>query len=319
MNVSGKIVIRKDAKKIVNKRGRKSGGILVLIDTEIKKGITIVENNNEYGIWLRLHKNYFMTENDIYMCGIYLPPGDSPYAIKKLFKVMENDICTFSNLGKVIIIGDTNGRVGEEPDFILPDEYNTAFPLLNFDYFPQKRISMDTITNKQGNQLLKLCKNTGMVIVNGRVLGFKPKERTTGHVLVLNTIYDIYKSKHKAVYMCFVDLEKAFDSVNRYLLLYKLLKINISSKFLHLVKSLYQDMHTCLKINNCHTNIFLSKLEHVKGAILVLTFSIYINDIPNFLQSNNSGYVMLNTRRLRCLMYADDIVLLSDSSFGMQK
>ena len=68
--MSGKIVIRKDAKKIVNKRGRKSGGILALIDTEIKKGITIVENNNEYGIWLRLHKNYFMTENDIYLCGI---------------------------------------------------------------------------------------------------------------------------------------------------------------------------------------------------------------------------------------------------------
>ena len=174
VNMSGKIVIRKDAKKIVNKRGRKSGGILALIDTEIKKGITIVENNIEYGIWLRLHKNYFMTENDIYLCGIYLPPGDSPYAIMKLFEVKENDICTFSNLGKVIIIGDTNGRVGEEPDFILPDKYNTAFPWLNFDYFPQKRISMDIITNKQGKQLLKLCKNTGMIIVNGRVLGDIP-------------------------------------------------------------------------------------------------------------------------------------------------
>ena len=32
-----------------------------------------------------------------------------------------------------------------------------------------------------------------------------------------------------------------------------------------------------------------------------------------------SGYVILNTRQLRCLMYADDIFLLSDSSLGMQK
>ena len=87
VNMSGKIVIRKDATKIINKRGRKSGGILALIDTEINKGITIVENNNEYGIWLRLHKSYFMTENDIYLCGIYLTPGDSPYAIKKFLKL----------------------------------------------------------------------------------------------------------------------------------------------------------------------------------------------------------------------------------------
>ena len=33
VNMSGRIVIRKDAKKIINKRGRKSGGILALIDT----------------------------------------------------------------------------------------------------------------------------------------------------------------------------------------------------------------------------------------------------------------------------------------------
>ena len=54
---------------------------LPIVDTEIKKRTTIIENINDNGIWLKLLKNHFMTENDIYLCGIYLPPGASPYAI----------------------------------------------------------------------------------------------------------------------------------------------------------------------------------------------------------------------------------------------
>ena len=50
----------------------------------------------------------------------------------------------FLNLVQVIIIvsiiGDTNGKLGEQPEFILRDKYNTMFPILNFDCFPQQRI-----------------------------------------------------------------------------------------------------------------------------------------------------------------------------------
>ena len=142
------------------------------------------------------------------------------------------------------------------------------------------------VTKIMNRRLIKWLGNEGLIATEQ--IGFKPKQRTTDHILVLNTICDIYKSKHKAVYMCFVDLEKAFDSVNRHLLLYKLLKINISSKFLHLVRSLYQDMHTCLKINDCYTNSFPVEIGTRQGCNLSPNlFNIFINDFPNFLQSNN--------------------------------
>ena len=70
-------------------------------------------------------------------------------------------------------------------------------------------------TKIMNRRLIKWLESEGLIA--HEQIGFKPKQRTTDHILVLNTICDIYKSKHKAVYMCFVDLEKAFYSVNRHL------------------------------------------------------------------------------------------------------
>ena len=114
--------------------------------------------------------------------------------------------------------------------------------------------------------------------------GFKPKKPTTDHIIFLNTICDVYKRKHKAVFICFVDSEKAFDSVNRFFLLCELLKINISSKFLSLNKTLYQDVHTCLKINNCYTYSFLVDIGTRQGCNLSPNlFNIFINNLTFFL------------------------------------
>ena len=75
-----------------------------------------------------------------------------------------------------------------------------------------------------------------------------------------------------------------------------------------------------LKTNNCYTNSFpVESVTHQGCNLSPHLFNIFINYFRNLLLSNNLECVMLNTRRLRCLMYADDIVLLSDSSFGIQK
>ena len=85
------------------------------------------------------------------------------------------------------------------------------------------------VTKIMNGRLIKWLESEGLIATEQ--IGFKPKQRATDHILVLNTICDIYKSKHKAVYMCFLDLEKAFDYVNRHLLLYKLLKITLVVNF----------------------------------------------------------------------------------------
>ena len=47
-------------------------------------------------------------------------------------------------------------------------------------------------------------------------------------------------------------------------------------------------------------------------------FRLYINDLPTYLQESPDT-VFLNNIPLQCLIYADDIVLLSSLSEGLQK
>ena len=46
-------------------------------------------------------------------------------------------------------------------------------------------------------------------------------------------------------------------------------------------------------------------------------FKIFINNLPKFLEKSYDP-VLLNDKPLHCLMYADDIVLLSTSAVGLQ-
>ena len=49
-----------------------------------------------------------------------------------------------------------------------------------------------------------------------------------------------------------------------------------------------------------------------------LLFILCINDLENYLKTNSTGFIQLDCVKLYLLMIADDIVLLADSSSGLQ-
>ena len=55
--------------------------------------------------------------------------------------------------------------------------------------------------------------------------GFKNDHRTEDNIFILNTLYESRVTKGNAkTYLAFVDLSKFFDTINRDVLFYKLLK-----------------------------------------------------------------------------------------------
>ena len=89
---------------------------------------------------------------------------------------------------------------------------------------------------------------------------------------------DICDYKH--VFCTFLDFKKAFDSINRNLLLYILLSDNIDGNIFQPIKSLYKDTVSTVKINDYITE-YVDVLYGVKqGNNLSPTlFNLFINNL----------------------------------------
>ena len=116
-----------------------------------------------------------------------------------------------------------------------------------------------------------------------------------------------------------MDFRKAFDSVIHEGLRYKLLQLGIGTKFYNIIKSMYESSQACIRLSDGLTNQFKIGMGVRQGDVLSPNlFNIFINDLPKYFQSC-ADPVKLNTTDLHCLMYADDVVILSESATGLQE
>ena len=72
-----------------------------------------------------------------------------------------------------------------------------------------------------------------------------------------------YICDNKHVFCTFIDVNKAFDNINRNLLFYRLLAYNIEGKTFKDINSLYKDTVSTVKINE-NNNEFFDVLYGVK-------------------------------------------------------
>lgn len=156
-------------------------------------------------------------------------------------------------------------------------------------------------------------------IIHECQIGFTRNARTSDHMFILKCIIDEYcKSKEGRVYACFVDFQKAFDTVIHTGLKIKLLDIGVGTLFYNIVKNMYSVSRICIRVDEGITKFITTKLGVKQGDNLSPNlFKVFINDLP-FLLEKAQDPVMLNHKPIHCLMYADDIVLLSSSEIGLQ-
>ena len=85
-------------------------------------------------------------------------------------------------------------------------------------------------------------------ILKPNQIGFHKGYRTADHIFVQNSMINSYIRKGKKIYDCFVDFSKAYDSVWRDGLLYKLIKYKLSSKFTFIIQSIYDNLNLSVKL-----------------------------------------------------------------------
>ena len=157
-------------------------------------------------------------------------------------------------------------------------------------------------------------------IIGPEQIGFCKGKRTSDHMFVLKTLIDKYtKQGQKRLYTCFIDFKKAFDKVWHLALFYKLRKLGLSDLFYNVIKDMYKSTSLCVKTDNYTlTENFPSDIGVRQGDNLSPTlFKLFINDLPKIFYAKCCP-VLLNETLLNCLLYADDLILISETSTGLQ-
>jgi len=125
-----------------------------------------------------------------------------------------------------------------------------------------------------------------------------------------------FTKRGSKVHCAFLDASKAFDKV----LINGLFAKLIDRKFpYHFVSILYRNLSCAVVWNRLLGDAFQARCGVRQGGILSpYLFAIYIDDIT--VQLRNSGYgIRIGNIFAGCLLYADDIALLSCSCCGLQK
>ena len=132
------------------------------------------------------------------------------------------------------------------------------------------------------NRLQNFC-DTNKVINPEQISGRK-FSRPANHLTVVRFFIEKYAlNGRKKLYACFFDLRKAFDTVDRITLFYKLLsKYHIGGNFLKLLQEMYRNNQMFVKLSAGLTKPFNTTMGVKQGCVLSpLIFNLFINDLPD--------------------------------------
>ena len=120
------------------------------------------------------------------------------------------------------------------------------------------------------------------------------------------------------VYCAAQDASKAFDKVLHFGSFYKMVFKGISSMFIKVLNYWYSQLHCAVLWKSVLGETFWIQCGVRQGGVLSpYLFSLYVDDVITALR--NSGYGISVGNIFTGILYADDIILLSCSFYGLQK
>ena len=162
-------------KKVGVSKGRKSGGICVLVKSYLFKQCNVIKKSNNF-IWVEIHRSVIKNlEKNLIICAKYIHDITSVYYSPNIFQELSKDILDFGDQNTpLLIIGDMNARTStsdENPPAPSIDHSECYIETENYNIQIKPRNNCDKEINAHGNKIIEICKSYNLQILNGRMDG----------------------------------------------------------------------------------------------------------------------------------------------------
>ncbi|KAG1167869.1 hypothetical protein G6F71_009360 [Rhizopus microsporus] len=150
--------------------------------------------------------------------------------------------------------------------------------------------------------------------------GFRESRGSLDQVLCLTELCQLYHRKHLHYnpVLAFLDIKSAYDTADRNII-WNELSSSIPTPLLALLYNMFEDVSVEVILNNHKSSRFHPKTGVLKGSVSSpYLYSVYINSLPNFLRpapivDTDFNDPLIVAPKLNCLLYADDVVLITDA------
>ena len=148
--------------------------------------------------------------------------------------------------------------------------------------------------------------------------GFKHGTRATDNAFLLNSLIDITTAEKRPLYICYIDFKSAFDKVIRSALMYKLFVKGVRGKYFKVIQDMFDNSKSRVKYNSLLSDIFENLYGVLQGEIISPTlFNFFLDDLSEYLDKSKG--IKVGTITVCHLLFADDLILASETPSGLQK
>ena len=140
------------------------------------------------------------------------------------------------------------------------------------------------------------------------VQGAGPSKCSSLHVsMLLQEAISYNRNKGNSVYIAFLDIRKAFDTVWVPGLLFKLRQFEMNRKALRFVSEGYKNFQCSVIIDGSCDGWFLPERSvHQVAPLSIRLYQVYVNELLQRIKSNTHG-LMIDDIKVTCTSFADDI------------
>ncbi|CAG9134602.1 unnamed protein product [Plutella xylostella] len=195
----------------------------------------------------------------------------------------------------------------------------------------KRKGSLQTCNSYRGISLLSIVGKLYAKILIERVVketeekiwdvqgGFRKGMGCTDQVFSLRSVTEKVLAKQQKVFCAFVDLEKAYDRVRRNDLWETLSVYGVDGHLTRALRSLYRESSACVRINGAYTDWFGIHRGVRQGCVASpWLFNLFMDSCLKDMKDDERG-LRIGELLLKCLMYADDQVILASSVERLQQ